>query len=129
MTKNIFMWTVIVALLTVVILTVWIFGFGFAALFQINEGLLRLEVFKLFWQFLLLVVIGGAVGFFYKTMEAEANERREANVKNLEKRGAQRESLLGIRSGLVKAYHEAKAIRRLLRADAVMGTGEQQSVR
>jgi hypothetical protein len=86
-----------------------------------------LELFKLLWQFLLLAVLGGAVGLFFKNQEAEATERREATAREAvanteatarerERQAARRRSLLQMRVDLVKAYNKTKAIRRLLRA-------------
>jgi len=65
------------------------------------------EVFKLTYEFLLLIVIGGAVSLVYKTFEIE-KEKREAN----------RNFMRELHNDIVKTYNGVKKVRRLLRAKA-----------
>jgi hypothetical protein len=65
------------------------------------------EVFKLTYQFLLIVVVGGALSVAYKELEA-----RRA------RRDAERDLQRKLQTDVARTYNTAKKIRRLLRAKA-----------
>ncbi len=65
------------------------------------------ELFNLTYQFLLLVVGGGGIGWLYKELTASRDRENAAKKEFLE-----------FRAEIVNAYHEYKAIKRLLRAKA-----------
>jgi len=66
------------------------------------------DVFKMTYQFLLLVVIGGGVTGVYGRLD----RRRD-------KRDRERETVRVVRTELANAYNQAKCIRRVLRARAI----------
>jgi hypothetical protein len=76
------------------------------------------EVFKLTYQFLLIIVIGGAISLLY----SQFTKRQEAANKIREQERAKRDeekTLQGkFRVGFLQAYNAAKNVRRLLRATA-----------
>src|SRR5213596_2092945 len=84
---------------------------------QIKEQLGE-DVFKLTYQFLLLVVIGGALSLIYQ----EFQYQRDQDAKAFERDAATREAERGLQRQLltevVEAYNAAKKVRRLLRAKA-----------
>src|SRR4029077_3709866 len=95
---------------------------------QIKEHLGE-DVFKLTYQFLLLVVIGGALSLIYQEFqhhreeESKAFERERDDVaKKKERDAATREAERSLQRQLltevVEAYNAAKKVRRLLRAKA-----------
>jgi len=69
------------------------------------EKRLQVEVFKLSFEFLLVVVVGGAVSLLYEQFSKEQEQK--------EKR---RDLLRQMHAELLKAYNDAKRIRRALRA-------------
>jgi hypothetical protein len=75
------------------------------------------EIFKITYQFLLVVVIGGLLSYEYKRRE-QATASREAG------RVLQREMLTKV----IKAYGDAKKVRRLLRAKAIGRLGTSEAV-
>ncbi len=134
------LWLIVGGALTLAALVgVWGLGFGLGAQLGLNEPNFRLELFKILWQFLLLVVLGGALGLFFKTQEGEAAERRQTEDRQREEeaarrrraedrarevRATRRDSLLRTRADLVRAYNQAKAIRRLLRSTLHSANGQ-----
>lgn len=121
---------VIIALVLATAVIVGVFGFNLASLLDLKakESELRLGLFNSIWQFLLITVIGGVVGLFFKTHEADATAQRKFDERKREQRAARRDALLRTRSDLVKVYHEAKAIRRLFRARALNESNGQKLV-
>jgi len=71
---------------------------------QIEEHL-QPEVFKLSFEFLLVVVVGGAVSLLYEQFSAERELRQK-----------RRDLLRQMHAELLKAFNDAKRIRRKLRA-------------
>jgi membrane protein implicated in regulation of membrane protease activity len=102
--------------LTITLAMVGIIGFilEHAAL----EAWLGTEVFKLTYQFLLIVVIGGAISWLYsqftKRQEKEDKAREQARAKKAEEKTLQGK----FRVGFLQSYNAAKSVRRLLRATA-----------
>ena len=82
------------------------------------EAWLGVEVFKLSYQFLLIIVIGGAISLLYSQFakrQAEANKiKEEARAIKSERKALQRK----FRTEFLQSYNAAKGIRRLLRAKA-----------
>jgi len=81
------------------------------------EGLLNntwdLETFKILLQFIFIVVIGGAITLIFSQYSKEC-----------EKREQKKEEYRKILAEIIKEYNSAKRIRRLLRAEAKIVTGE-----
>jgi len=64
----------------------------------------RRDLLGRLWDFLLIVVLGGAVGLLFTGYE----RKKERSI-------SEKESLLRTRADLVTAYNKAKSVRRLLR--------------
>jgi hypothetical protein len=75
------------------------------------EASLGTEVFKLTYEFLLIIVIGGAVSLLYShfTKVREQERAKKAEEKTLQGK---------FRVGFLQSYNAAKSVRRLLRATA-----------
>ncbi len=71
------------------------------------KGEFAVGIFKLTYQFALLVVMGGAVGWVFRSY-TKIREGLESD----------RQELLGATRDLVSSYNDIKAIRRILRAQA-----------
>jgi hypothetical protein len=76
------------------------------------------EIFKLTYQFLLIVVVGGAISLLYKQLETEREQAEKQKEQQTAQREGDRNLQRELRTELVRAYHGAKKIRRLLRAKA-----------
>ena len=74
------------------------------------------EVFNLSYQFLLIVVIGGAVSLFYKEFSSERDRIQERHI-----------LLRQMHSELLSSYNAAKRVRRTLRA-CVEGSFDGESI-
>lgn len=74
---------------------------------RLLSDFMGMEVFKISYEFLLIIVIGGAVSWLFSqyTFEKEAREQKKT---------LQRE----FQEELIKAYNSSKCIRRMLRAEA-----------
>ena len=102
----------------VTIVTIIAFLFVLAFLFYPNffKDRLDYDVYKLTYQFLLLVVIGGAISFLFtlyiKLREEEANRKEKKEIKRNEEKNLQRK----LYNDFVQAYNDGKKIRRFLRA-------------
>jgi len=79
-----------------------IFGNQLASVFNV-------EVFKLTYQFLLIVVLGGGIAYLYKEIERERTEKRLTH-----------DRLRQVHTELLRTYHDTKAIRRRLRARSII---------
>lgn len=122
------LWCVILgAFVAVIGVFYWSFG-SEAPVLGLSPADFRPELLKLLCQFLLIVVMGGAVGLFFKAQERVANVRQADEDRARERRLGDREALLQVRADLVKAYNEAKAVRRLLRGLALDEAGGMQVV-
>jgi cell division protein FtsB len=88
---------------------------------------LNIEVFKLCFQFLLIVVLGGAVTLlftaftkqreeFFKQKEKKANSIKEENEKKKAAIKEDRALLLKFNNEFIEAYNGIKKVRRLVRA-------------
>ena len=114
-----------------------VFGLAGIALFifwpKTMQRHLETEVYKLTYQFLLVVVVGGALSLIYKEFERERedttrdNERRRDDAANeaetqIIKRNAERALQQQFHGEIVQAYHQVKRVRRLLRARTLNGS-------
>jgi hypothetical protein len=95
--------------LTIVLAIVGVLGFILAH--SVLEAWLGIEVFKLTYEFLLIIVIGGAISLLYSHFTKVREQERE---KRDEEKTLQRK----FRVGFLQAYNGAKSVRRLLRATA-----------
>ncbi len=95
-------------------------AFFLVASFVLNPGFfttrLNDEVFKLTYQFLLLVVIGGSISFLFtfyaKLREEQVRKKEQDDAKEKEKKLLQRKFY----RDFIEAYNDGKKIRRFLRA-------------
>lgn len=71
------------------------------------QEMMGVEIFKLSYQFLLLVVIGGTISWLFSQYTREQEEKE-----------ARRELQRSFQANLIEAYNSTKRIRRLLRAEA-----------
>ena len=82
------------------------------------EASLGTEVFKLTYEFLLIIVVGGAISLLYsqftKRQEKEDKTREQDRAKRAEEKALQGK----FRVGFLQSYNAAKSVRRLLRATA-----------
>ncbi len=76
------------------------------------------DVFKLTYQFLLLIVFGGAVSWLFTEYSKKQEEKQKAKEKQQEKRAEEKVLVRKLYSDLIQAYNSAKRVRRLLRATA-----------
>jgi hypothetical protein len=76
------------------------------------------EVFKLTYEFFLIVVLGGALSLLYKRLEDERKKDAAKDEWRRTQRDSERNLQRELRTEVVRAYHNAKKIRRLLRAKA-----------
>ena len=95
--------------LTIALAIVGVTGFIYAH--SALEASLGTEVFKLTYQFLLIIVIGGAVSLLYSQF---TKIREQARAKRAEEKALQGK----FRVGFLQSYNAAKSVRRLLRATA-----------
>jgi hypothetical protein len=123
------LWGVVcAAILIAAAIWIWEFCFGLAGKVGVESPSLRLELMKILWQFLLLAVLGGALGLFFKSEERKAGEQADRERREEELRAARREKLLSTRGQLIEAYNQAKAVRRLLRALARGGSSSHETL-
>jgi hypothetical protein len=80
---------------------------GFILAHKDLDARLGTEVFKLTYEFLLIVVIGGAISLLYSQF-----------TKSQEKRDKEKALQAKFRVGFLQSYNAAKSVRRLLRATA-----------
>ena len=73
-----------------------------------DDMVLGESLFRLTYQFLLFAILGGAISLLFKNIQVE-RERRETRRITQQK----------LYSGLVAAFHEGRAVRRLIRARAL----------
>ena len=78
--------------------------------------LIEPSVFRLTYQFLLLLVLGGAVSFLFKELSQKKLQKEEELLRSEEKRRLNSERLREIHSDLLEAYNKAKTVRRMLQA-------------
>src|SRR5439155_18473155 len=76
------------------------------------------DVFKLTYQFLLLVVIGGALCLIYQEFQYQRDQDAKAFERDAPTREAERGLQRQLLTEVVEAYNAAKKVRRLLRAKA-----------
>lgn len=76
------------------------------------------DVFKLTYQFLLLVVFGGAVSWLFTEYSKKREEKQKAKERQQEKRAEDKALVRKLYSDLIQAYNSAKRVKRLLRATA-----------
>lgn len=79
---------------------------------------LGIEVFKLTYQFLLLIVIGGAISLLYSQFTKRQEEANKIKEREREKRDEKKTLQRKFRTEFIQSYNAAKSIRRLLRARA-----------
>ena len=92
-----------------IVATVTLASFGVLAFLFFGSEIrmkLQAEVFSLSYQFLLIVVIGGAISLVYKEFTVEQEQDRE-----------RRNFLRQMHSGLLSTFNAAKRVRRTLRAE------------
>ena len=84
------------------------------------------EIFKLCFQFLLLVVIGGAVTFIFTTNTKIREENTKKKEKEDEKRMEYKKSQHKFHNDFVQSYNSVKLLRRMFRARARILLKDQQ---
>ena len=120
----------VLAVAAILVLVGVISFFDLERLFEIDEAKLKLELLKISYQFLLLVVLGGAVSWLLKRYETaraskerelrdERNRQETARADEERRQAEVRRLFLDTHSALVAAYNSAKRVRRLLRARAI----------
>lgn len=82
--------------------------------------------FELAVQFLIVAVLGGAVGLAYQAIDAQRAARQKTLEKATEVRQLRRKALEEFHRNFVVFYHESKKIRRLLRASSFVDAGRQR---
>lgn len=91
--------------ITLTLASVGVLSFVFHCTATAIKSRLDPDVFKLTYQFLLIVVLGGAVSLLYKEFSTERDQAQERRV-----------LLRQMHSELLSAFNTAKKIRRTLRA-------------
>ena len=101
---------------TIVTIVAFLFVLGFLFRPDFFKDRLDYDVYKLTYQFLLLVVIGGAISFLFtfyiKLKEDETKSKEKKEIKRNEEKNLQRK----LYNDFVQAYNDGKKIRRFLRA-------------
>src|SRR6187397_3011079 len=108
--------------LTIAIIAITLLAFAGVLWFIIYPNQLKAwldeEVFKLVFQFLLLIVLGGLVTFlftsFTKEKEKTLKDNENKEIKKSEKKNLQHK----FHNDFIQSYNSVKLIRRMLRARA-----------
>lgn len=74
------------------------------------------DFFKLTYQFVLIIVLGGVVSLVYREFSREQDNRYKERIREQEKRQEKKKLLLAFHDNLVEVYNDTKRIRRLTRA-------------
>lgn len=91
---------------------------GFILAHSALEAWLGTEVFKLTYEFLLIVVIGGAISLLYSQFTKSQEQADKIKEQAREKRDKEKTLQGKFRVGFLQSYNGAKSVRRLLRATA-----------
>ena len=119
----------IIRLAAIVAITFSILGVATFIIWQdYFSSVLDIELFKLSYQFLLIVVIGGGVSFLFsvyiKLREEIKQENETAETKKNERMALQRKFHIDF----IQAYNSIKKIRRLLRARARIKSSDNGNI-
>ena len=92
------------------------------------ESVVGIEYAKLLFQFLLLIVFGGAVSLLYKQHIRETEERANLRLREQELLDLRRGFVRNIRQTLIGIYNDTKRVRRLLRSSCVNESDQNEQV-